>query len=173
MISKAIIRAYQEKYLRKWEVLYFAVDLHGTIIERYTGKDINAYNGAEEVLRYLSNVPHIVLILYTSTSREDLAPFYEWCSKKGITFKYLNENPECLNNKTGDFSKKFYFNVLLDDRAGFDPTSDWSKTMSSVGLAQLVIDCPHIAKCTNSLKHSLDLQLCRSCVSNNFAIYAE
>ena len=24
------------------------------------------------------------------------------------------------------FEKKFYFNILLDDKAGFDPETDWS-----------------------------------------------
>lgn len=125
MLLNAVIRAFQEKYQRGWDTLYLAVDLHGTIIERYTGENISPYKGAEEVLKVLSSMPDIVLILFTSTTKEALQPFYKWCSEKGIHFKYLNENPECSSNKTRDFSKKFYYNLLIDDRAGFNPETDW------------------------------------------------
>lgn len=37
----------------------------------------------------------------------------------------VNSNPDEKDTKTGDFSKKFYFNILLDDRAGFQPETDW------------------------------------------------
>ena len=65
----------------RWShILYFAIDLHGTIIKRYTGEDIVAYHGAESVLQTLSKMPDIVLILFTSTSQENLEPFYKWCN---------------------------------------------------------------------------------------------
>ena len=129
MIQDLIIRTYQEKFKRKWDILYFAIDLHGTIIRRYTGKKLDIYKYATETLQYLSSKSDIVLILFTSTYPKDLIPFYSWCKDCNISFKYLNENPECQNNKTGDFSKKFYYNVLLDDRAGFNPNIDWVKTL--------------------------------------------
>ena len=125
MLQDAVIRAYKEKNQRNWSTLYVAIDLHGTIIERYTGNELKIYPYAESVLKDLSQRPEIVLILFTSSYPENLKEFYDWCSQRGIKFKYLNENPECKNNKTGDFSKKFYFNLLLDDRAGFDPETDW------------------------------------------------
>lgn len=172
MISKAIIRAYQEMYLRKWNVLYFAIDLHGTIIERYTGNDIKAYDEAEEALEKISSIPEIVPILFTSTSEESLLPFNEWALDRLIFFKYLNENPECLNNKTGDFSKKFYFNVLLDDRAGFDPEVDWKEVIVSLDTARIMFNCPNVATCQSGLGHSAQPILCDVCSKHNYAYNA-
>jgi hypothetical protein len=168
MLLHAIIKAFQEKYQRGWDTLYFAVDLHGTIIERYTGENINSYGGAEEVLRSLSSMPDVVLILFTSTSAESLQPFYKWCSERGIHFKYLNENPECDKGKLGDFSKKFYYNILLDDRAGFNPYSDWQDLPKCISLARVMTACPHVETCRRGLKYSGNSSLCTVCAGNAY-----
>ena len=46
-----------------------------------------------------------------------------------IHFDYVNENPEIhalsSDPKSSDFSDKFYFNVGIDDKFGFDPENDW------------------------------------------------
>lgn len=172
MLLHAVIKAFQEKYQRGWDKLYLAVDLHGTIIERYTGENLKPYEGAEEVLQALSTMPDIVLILFTSTSIESLQPFYRWCSEKSINFKYLNENPECSSNKTGDFSKKFYYNLLLDDRAGFDPSTDWENLTDCLNIARLMTACPHIETCLRGLKYSGNSSLCTAC-SRNCYIFNE
>ena len=53
--------------------------------------------------------------------------------RNDIKFDYLNENPECLTEShQGDYSKKFYFNLLLDDRAGFDYTTDWNILVETI-----------------------------------------
>ena len=141
MIVDAILRAFQEMHERKWDTLFFAVDLHGTIIKRYTDNDIEPYEGAEETLKYLSDRKDIVLILYTSSYLENLHSFYKWCDERGIVFKYLNENPDCPSNKTGDFSTKFYFNVLIDDRAGFEPEDNgWEKILESIKLGTWMLE---------------------------------
>jgi len=168
MLHHAIIKAFQEKYQRGWDTLYFAVDLHGTIIERYTGENTNSYDGAEEVLKKLSYMPDVVLILFTSTSIESLQPFYKWCSDRDINFKYLNENPECSGGKIGDFSKKFYYNVLLDDRAGFNPHTDWHDLISCIHLARIMEDCPNIETCKRGFNHSGNPSLCKVCSENAF-----
>lgn len=167
MLDTAITRAYLEKYQKKWDTLYFAIDLHGTIIKRYTGDNIEAYQEAEFVLKMLSKIPDIVLILFTSTSRENLEPFFNWCEQRKIIFKYLNENPECPSNKTGDFSKKFYYNVLIDDRAGFEPETDWGNILSSLKLAQIMYNCPKIETCKRLVSLNKML-LCDTCSSNGY-----
>jgi hypothetical protein len=136
MIYSAIINAFREKLEREWDTLYFAVDLHGTIIEKYTASDLKPYEYSLQILRLLSRMPDVVLILFTSSYEKDLKPFYDLCKQNEIHFKYFNENPECASNKTGDFSKKFYYNVLIDDRAGFDPLCDWQ----NIGEALKIIN---------------------------------
>jgi hypothetical protein len=133
MIFDTIIKTFEEKNKRNWTTLYFAIDLHGTIINKYKGDQIEPIEFATEVLAELSSTPDIVLILFTSTYPEQLTHFYKWCSENSINFKYLNENPECPNTITGDFSKKFYYNVLIDDRAGFDP-SEWLEVLRAVKI---------------------------------------
>lgn len=41
-----------------------------------------------------------------------------------LKFHYINSNPECPSTELCDFSEKFYFNVLLDDKAAF-VEKDW------------------------------------------------
>jgi hypothetical protein len=105
MIFDTIIKTFEEKNKRNWTTLYFAIDLHGTIINKYKGDEIEPIEFATEVLTELSSTPDIVLILFTSTYLEQLTHFYKWCSENNINFKYLNENPECPSTITGDFSK--------------------------------------------------------------------
>ena len=85
----SILEAYKLKQERKWEKLYFAVDLHGTIIEPGRLVKLNVYPEAKMGLRFLSKVPDITLILFTSTMPELLKDFYSWCELNQIKFSYL------------------------------------------------------------------------------------
>lgn len=124
-IIESIKDAYRLKKDRGWDTLYFAFDLHGTMIEPGRLKDLVVYPFVLETLQLLSTQKDIVLILFTSTHESCLVPFRAWCKDNGITFKYFNENPECFDTHEGDYSKKFYYNVLFDDRAGWNPSTDW------------------------------------------------
>jgi hypothetical protein len=42
-----------------------------------------------------------------------------------INFDYVNENPECKNSSYACFERKFYFDLGIDDRFGFDARNDW------------------------------------------------
>ena len=131
-IELSILRAYRAKKKRGWEKIYIAVDLHDTITwstyKRKEGASKKVFfPDAVEALRYFSSFDSITLILYTSSFADYLSDYYEQMAEKGVHFEYLNENPECPSTDTGDFSLKFYFNVLLDDKAGFNPMSDWKR----------------------------------------------
>lgn len=69
----------------------------------------------------------IVLIYYSCTPIEQCEKQVELYKAHGIIFDYINENPEITNSDTtyGCYLYKPYFNILLDDKAGFDPTEDW------------------------------------------------
>jgi hypothetical protein len=164
MIRRAIYKAYQEKYKREWDTLYFAIDLHGTIIKRYTGSEIIPYDWAAKTLRFLTLKEDIVLILYTATYFNNLKPFYEWCCEEEIEFSHLNENPECPSNKMGDFKSKFYFNVLIDDRAGFDPDNDgWYNIQKAVKIASKMEKCKAIQDCIYGLNDKCHWYTCSKC----------
>jgi hypothetical protein len=55
-----------------------------------------------------------------------------WLLQHGIVIDYVNENPECVDTKLATFTDKFYFNVILDDKAGFEGDTDWALVSSEL-----------------------------------------
>lgn len=113
---------------RKWTTIYWMVDVHGVIIPGSWHREntfvfMNTF--AEAVLRWISKEPDQRLILWTSSYKSETDALREWLEKKEIHVDYINENPEEEHTTYADFSKKPYFNILLDDKAGFDPETDW------------------------------------------------
>jgi len=126
-----IQKTFKLKRENKWPEVYFCIDLHGTIIP--SGKSSNDktdaltfYPDAKEVLQHLSNRDDIFLILWTATPIDRLITVFKWLIDNGISFDFLNGNTHAKSTSRSDFEKKFYFSVLLDDRAGFEPETDWT-----------------------------------------------
>lgn len=125
-----IRKAFELKKERGWDRIYFCIDLHGTIIP--SGKtvddiqeDLTFYPYAEEVLTNLTNNKGIVLILWSSIPSGRVFNVNGWLNRHEIYFDYFNSNPEVTNTIRSEFDQKFYFNVCIDDRAGFEPETDW------------------------------------------------
>ena len=118
---------------RDWEQIYIAVDFHGTLIEpdyatfNLENLNLSYYGYAVESLRMLSESSDFKLFTYTASYPDEVAAYVKEMKKEGIKFDFINENPEVRTEEQnwGNFDKKPYFNVLLDDKAGFDPHSDW------------------------------------------------
>ena len=114
-----------ERYKRRgWDRLYIAVDIHETLmLPDRSGLSRKFYNEESiEALRLLSEHPNIVLILWTCSKKEDVKKYLDLFLSLGIVFNYHNENPEVGDEcKWGDYSRKFYKNVLLEDKSGFLP----------------------------------------------------
>lgn len=130
--KKIIDDAFIQKKSRGWEKFYWAIDLHDTVI---TGKHNSNYNkstlfpNAKKTLDYLFDHPNHVTILWTSSYDKTITDVLKQFDLK---FNYFNENPECCSSDLCDFQKKMYFNFLLDDKAGFDPQSDWEEIHKSL-----------------------------------------
>lgn len=126
-LKTAIFNALRKKEERGHPFLFWAIDLHGTLIpSSYNDKNImHLYPGAEKCLRLINLTPRHKIILYTCTYEDKTLEIVEWLRSLDIHIDYINENPECKNTDMSDFSKKFYFDVLIDDKAGFEPESDW------------------------------------------------
>ena len=128
MISKAIQRAFDKAIEKQWDCLYWAFDIHETIIvpNWSTSKiPLEFYPHAKEVLQLVSQRKDIVRILFTCSHPEEIVVYQEHFASHDIYFDYVNENPDVLNLKYGHYDKKPYFNVLFEDKAGFDPLEDW------------------------------------------------
>jgi len=119
---------YAEK--KEWFEVYFAIDLHGTVSRpdyRKESKKIDYYPFAKETLQLMSDREDIKLIMFTSSYPDEIKEYYKQFRNDGIVFDFINENPEVSDAKGsfGYYDKKPYFNVLLEDKAGFNPLIVW------------------------------------------------
>jgi hypothetical protein len=123
-----IERSFSDKKRRNWEKLFVLVDVHDVILEgKYNlmNEGASYMPNALNVLRNWSKREDMVLILWTSSHVAPTAKVLDGLTKEGVHIDYVNENPECPNTELCDFRKKMYFNILLDDKAGFFGETDW------------------------------------------------
>lgn len=119
---------FEQKVKRGWDTIYILIDVHGVLIpgSYHLKNDFTVYCPEElEVLEWFTNREDIKIILWTSSYASEVTDIMNWFGDKGIFFDYVNENPECRHTQYADFSRKPYFNILFDDKAGFEPGSDW------------------------------------------------
>jgi hypothetical protein len=127
-ILKALDKAFARKKKNNWDFIYFYFDIHETILyPDYDNTTTKFYPHAKEVLQYLSNRRDIVLALYTCSYPKEIERYANFFKENKINFTYVNNNPEVESNKWGYFKEKPYFNVLFEDKAGFDAERDWFK----------------------------------------------
>ena len=133
---------------RGHDTLYVAVDAHGTMIKPSKQTIMQMADGAdkpEEVVCSCGCTPEFIfypnarqalinmakagarLILWTSS--KDTYGLLASLRRAGVEISDLNQNPDFQVTPYADFSKKFYFDVLLDDKAGFEPEKDWKKLL--------------------------------------------
>ena len=129
-IIKAIEKAFFIKEKRNWDTIYWAIDIHDTIVKsNYEVGNIpkDYYENAVEVLQLLTNRKDIKLILYTCSHPHEVEKYHEFFAENNIKFDFVNQNPNVLTDLQGygNYEDKPYFNVLLDDKAGFNPDEDW------------------------------------------------
>ena len=126
-IVKAIERAYSLLEERNWNTIYWAIDLHGTCIKaNYVSGEYEWVNEeAKKCLQLISNLSESIIIIWSSCYEEEMYKLMTFFINDNILISFFNQNPYIQNTKTGCFDEKFYFSVLLDDKAGFDPDTDW------------------------------------------------
>ena len=123
---------YEQKRLRKWPHIYWAIDLHDTVIEGKYNKfneGANIYPYAKDVLDYLHAHDTHRTILWTSSYSDAVETTLK---KFDLKFHYHNLNPECPNSDLCHFDHKFYFNLILDDKSGFEGEKDWRTIQEAV-----------------------------------------
>jgi len=128
MIQTAFDTALKKMKERNWDSISIAIDWHDTMCKSTYNTNIayDFYPDAARTIRMLSDDPRFVLILFTSSFIDKSLAFTKACwEEHGIEFSFINENPSIKNTEYGDFSKKFYYDILLDDKAGFEPDYDW------------------------------------------------
>ena len=127
MITDAIDKAMYRAWEKEWDRTYWLIDMHHVVLTPdYSNMSVDYCNEhVVPALKHLSQRDDIILIMWTR-STPDACKYYEnLLARDGITFDYINENPEVDNLNHADFSVKIYANVILDDKAGFNPDRDW------------------------------------------------
>jgi hypothetical protein len=135
MITKAIQRCLQDAKRKGWEKTYWAFDIHGTMLlpTFQSGVlSIEFYPYVKEVLQILTRQKDIIRILYTCSYPDEIAQYLAYFKQYDIQFDYVNENPEVCAGAYGHYERKFYFNVLFEDKAGFDPLTDWEQVLLTI-----------------------------------------
>lgn len=135
MICKAITRAFENAKKKNWDKTFWAFDIHETIVKpNWSTEEISTdfYPFAKKTLQAICQRNDITCLLYTCTLPKEIDKYLEFFSKEGIHFQYVNENPEVQSKRYGYFEKKPYFNVLFEDKAGFDAESDWKKVLKII-----------------------------------------
>ena len=135
MITDWIEKMFEYSFKKEWYETYWAFDVHGVILKpNYRKNQLEAdfYPYAKETLQLLSKRKDIILIMYTSSYPEEIAYYSKVFKENNINFKYINENPEIDSTKGnfGYYDKKFYFNALFEDKAGFNPDMEWKFILS-------------------------------------------
>ena len=125
-----IERAFRQKEERNWDYVYWAIDIHDTIFAGMYASDQD-YDPSEqcvEVLKWISDRSDCKIILWTSSYATDAEKVIQYFNDNhGIEIDFINTNTDCGSTKLADFETKMYFNILLDDKAGFEMESDWSR----------------------------------------------
>jgi hypothetical protein len=147
-IQHSVRRAFRlkkERGWKNWPKMYWAIDIHGTIFKPTYNKhdfvdDANVpefYPGAIKVLQWLTRREDMIIILWSGSSAEQVVRIMDWLKRvHDIDINYFNENPEVVTNQLSDFDRKFYFDMCLEDKAGFVPESDWlavKQTLEELG----------------------------------------
>jgi hypothetical protein len=130
MITRAITNCLRLAQERSWKKTYWAFDIHGTMLRpNYQTNNISTdfYPHVIETMQLIGQRKDIVKILYTCSYPHEITQYLKYFSDHGIHFDYINSNPEVADGGYGYYKDKFYFNVLMDDKAGFDGESDWKE----------------------------------------------
>lgn len=125
--ARALKNAYEKTFNRKWDKVYWALDLHDTCFratyEKFTYEWYNEH--VREALLRLTAHAETHLILWSSVHPDEKPHILKFFADAGIRVSGFNTNPLEPSNKTSFFDEKFYMSVIIDDKAGFDP-EEWA-----------------------------------------------
>jgi len=136
-IANQIQRTFDVSFKKKWYDTYWAFDVHGTIlIPSYDLNDdeMKFYPYAKETLQKISKRKDIVMIIYTCSYPKEVEKYLEFFENNGIHFEHVNSNPGISSNmgNFGYYEDKIYYNVLFEDKAGFDPMREWKEILDLI-----------------------------------------
>jgi hypothetical protein len=129
-----LINHFEYKEKRGWDKTYWFFDIHGTILKpnyQYGKIPKEFYPHAKEAMQLISKLYDVCMVLYTCSHPHEIEQYLEFFKENNINFHYVNENPEVVTdlNGYGCYDKKPYINVLFEDKAGFNPETEWLEVL--------------------------------------------
>jgi hypothetical protein len=143
-----IERSYKIMQDRGWDNIFVLVDIHETLLKPNWNADTTPhewYEYAEEVMREMSQRKDMSLILYTCSTYTDIEKYLEFFEQHGVIFDHVNCNPKVANTSYACFDDKPYFNVILDDKGGFEAELDENGENDWLRIKQVLARLPEIA----------------------------
>lgn len=124
-----IDKLFKERLEKGYETIYIMVDIHNTILRPSFEKEetFEYFPYAKETLQFLSKLGYIKLIMWTSCYDDKIQMYLNHFKENDIIFDYANENPEYQNLSFACFDTKFYYDIGIDDKFGFDAETEWEK----------------------------------------------
>lgn len=118
----------------KYPMVFWNIDLHGVCFKSNYVNNEHLWVNDEciNALKEISKNKDSRIILWSSCYPEEQIKIKHFMESHGITVDFFNENPLTKNTHYGDFSQKYYFSILLDDKAGFEPNKDWRQIYNYV-----------------------------------------
>lgn len=112
-----------------FKCIYIMVDVHNTILKPTFDKKetFEYFPYAKETLKLLSDNENIKLIMWTSSYDDKIKMYLKHFEENGIIFNFVNENKEYGNVSFACFDTKFYYDIGIDDKFGFDAENDWEE----------------------------------------------
>lgn len=123
-IQHGIEQAYKKAHKRGFPNVYWAVDLHDTCLTAtYAANEPASYEWinphVKDALLRLAALPETHIILWSSVHESEKAPYLKFFEDAGIRIAGFNSNPHETGSETCCVTEKFYFSILIDDKAGF------------------------------------------------------
>jgi hypothetical protein len=131
-----IKRAFDKARSRNWALMYWAIDIHETILRPTYSTEWSTefYPNAKKALQLLSKRRDCKLILWSSMTNSQIPDYLQFFEDNKIIFDHVNGNCDVRDTKYASFKEKFYFNVLIDNKAGFDAETQWNDVIYSLKL---------------------------------------
>jgi hypothetical protein len=98
------------KVFKKFRNLFIAFDFDNTVFDTHELGD--TFPKMESLLQFLKK-EGFMLILFTGNEGSRLKEIVKYCKEHGYEPDYINENPI-------EDTRKPFFNILLDDKAGLN-----------------------------------------------------
>lgn len=126
---RAFINANKKKHDRDWDTLYVSLDIHETVMApNWQGLSSKIYPWCIEALIEMQKNPVYKTIMWTCSKEADRIHYKKILEGFGVDIYAVNDNPDMEGIiNWGDYSQKMYTNVLLDDKSGFDPMTEWKE----------------------------------------------